>query len=235
MSLIQCENLTLGYDGKKVLENVNITIEEGDYISIVGENGSGKTTLVKSLLGLLKPMSGSIIYNKNLRKNSIGYLSQAKKISPHFPTSVEEVVLSGFLNRKIFLPFYTKEEKEIALNYMDILNIQDLYYHSFQELSIGQQQRILLARALCATQKVLILDEPVAGMDPVASAEFYAIMKMLNEQYKITIIMISHDISEAVKQSKKVLQLRGEVLFYGYVTDYIKTKLGEKFIKGVIE
>jgi zinc transport system ATP-binding protein len=235
MSLIKCEHISLGYDGKIVLDDVNLTIEEGDYLSIVGENGSGKSTFVKALLGLIKPIKGSITFSKSLKKNAIGYLPQTKKISHNFPASVEEVILSGFLNRKTFLPFYNKEEKEIAANYMEILDITSLQKKSFQELSIGQMQRVLLARALCATQKLLILDEPVAGMDPVASAEFYAIMKMLNEQYHITIIMISHDIVEAVKQSQKILHLHGKTLFYGYVSDYIETKIAEKFLKGVIQ
>ena len=149
MSLIKIENASLGYEGKTVVNDISVDIKEKDYICIVGENGSGKTTLMKALLGLLKPLSGSITYSDGLKQNEIGYLPQSSDIQRDFPASVQEVVLSGCLNKKHTF-FYSKEQKKTAAENMKLTGIYDLRKKCFRELSGGQRQRVMLARALCA-------------------------------------------------------------------------------------
>lgn len=176
MSLITCENLTLGYEGKAILSGLNFSVNSGDYLCIVGENGSGKSTLMKTLLHLQSPMSGSIILGDDLKINEIGYLPQQTALQRDFPASVDEIVMSGFLGRMGLRPFYNKAEKKEAHELMEKTRITDLADRCYRQLSGGQQQRVLLTRALCATRKILLLDEPVSGLDPVATADMYQII-----------------------------------------------------------
>ena len=180
MALITCENVSIGYEGQTVVKELNFSIERGDYLCIVGENGSGKSTLVKSLLGLKGADRGKIIYGDGLKKNEIGYLPQKNEEQKGFPASVYEVVLSGRLNGRGWKPFYRKEDKEAAAEKMEMLGITDLARQCFRDLSGGQQQRALLARALCATKSLLLLDEPVTGLDPIVTGEFYDLIRKIN-------------------------------------------------------
>lgn len=218
MIQITADNVTLGYDSKVILKNLNFYIEEGDYLCIIGENGSGKTTLMKTLLGLLKPISGKIKFTNGIHKNQIGYLPQQTEVQKDFPASVEEIVVSGFQSKMGLRPLYTKKEKKAALEKMDLLGIRNLAKKSYRELSGGQQQRVLLARALCATDKMILLDEPVTGLDPSATAEMYELIKNLNDK-GITIIMITHDTNCALQYADKILEI-GDKIFFGEKKDY---------------
>jgi len=220
-TLIECKNVSLAYDGVPVVEKLNFTVNAGDYLCIVGENGSGKTTLMKALLGLIDIGSGTISLSSALEKNEIGYLPQQSNIQRDFPASVSEIVISGTLGRNGWRPFYSKEDKQRAESTMKELGIEDLAKRSFQHLSGGQQQRVLLARALCATTKILLMDEPVSGLDPTATEEMYAIIRKLNRQNGITVIMISHDINAVLSDSTHILHLHHEPLFFGTTADYI--------------
>lgn len=228
MSLIKCENITMGYEGKTVISNLNLAVNLGDYLCIVGENGSGKTTLMKGLLGLISPLKGQIIYNENLKKNHIGYLPQQNKIQKDFPASVYEVVLSGCLSSRKS-PFYSKSDKKSALNNMEKVGITQLKNKCFRELSGGQQQRTLLARALCATEKLLILDEPITGLDPLAANELYSLVKMLNSN-GITVIMVTHDVTSALNNASHILHLGKDNYYYGTTHTYIHSDIGSKFL-----
>ena len=176
MSLLKCENLSFAYDGVTVVRDLNFTVEEGDYLCIIGENGAGKSTLIKGLLRLKKPSAGKVELGEGLRATEIGYLPQQTQIQKDFPASVREVVLSGCLNRMGLRPFYTRAEKERARENMEALEILELQDQCYRDLSGGQQQRVLLARAMCAAQKLILLDEPVSGLDPVATRSLYAQM-----------------------------------------------------------
>ena len=196
---IKCIDLDIGYDGKTVVSGLNLKINDGDYLCIVGENGSGKTTLMKTLLGLIPLLGGSI---QGLNKNDIGYLPQISDIQKDFPATVEEVVLSG--TKKLF---YRKKEKDLMRFNLERLNIANLSKCKFSELSGGQRQRVLLARALCASKKILLLDEPVSGLDPKATAMMYEIINKLNKEDGMTIIMISHDLNGSLKYASNVLNV----------------------------
>ncbi len=220
MAQLECKNLTLGYGTKTVIENLSFSVNKGDYLCIVGENGSGKTTLMKTILRLLKPLSGSISTGDGLLPDEISYLPQQTDVQRDFPASVREIVLSGCQSRCGRRPFYIKEEKELAAAAMEKLGITDLAKKCYRELSGGQQQRTLIARALCAAQKMLLLDEPVTGLDPAATEEMYSLINQLNKD-GITIIMISHDIEAALRHATHVLHIgNGGATFFGDVKEY---------------
>lgn len=228
MTLIKIDSASMGYEGKTILSNLSLKINEGDYVCIVGENGSGKTTLMKCLLGLIQPFSGNVSFGNGLLPNEIGYLPQQTVLQKDFPASVEEVVISGCLNRKHTL-FYSKNQKKLASDNMKETGIYDLRKKCFRELSGGQKQRVLLARALCATHKLLILDEPVTGLDPKAQQEMYNLIAALNKQ-GITIVMVSHDITAAVNHSSKILHLAKNDYFFGTTHQYLHADIGRKFM-----
>ena len=227
MSLLTIENLSLGYDSQVVQDNVNFTVNAGDYLCIVGENGSGKTTLMKTLLGLLEPIGGKITAGDGLKRNEIGYLPQQTVVQKDFPASVREIVISGCQAGCGLRPFYNKEEKKIARDNMAKMSILELADRSYRDLSGGQQQRVLLARALCATKKLLLLDEPVSGLDPKVTIEMYDLIKDLNKE-GITIIMISHDINAAAKYASHILHI-GDTIFFGTRKEYLSSGTGELF------
>lgn len=207
------------------MEDLTFTIENGDYISILGENGSGKSTLIKTILGLTPPLSGEFTLADGLSGKSIGYLPQQSTSQRDFPASVLEIVLSGFLGKKGWTPFYTKREKKIALSYLEEMGIPDLYKKNYRHLSGGQQQRVLLARALCSADRLLVLDEPVTGLDPQAQAELYQMIQHLNKAHDMAILMISHDVAASVKYSNKILHLENQTYFYGSTEEYKKSAL----------
>ena len=228
MSLLLCKNLCLGYDSKVILSGLNFTVNSGDYLCIVGENGSGKSTLMRTVLGLQPPLAGSIETGDGLKRNEIGYLPQQTQVQRDFPASVFEVVLSGCQGQCGLRPFYSQEEKETAREQIRLMGIENLTKRCYRELSGGQQQRVLLARALCATRKILLLDEPVSGLDPIVTAEMYRLIDDLNKRHGITIIMISHDISAALKYATHVLHIGSDV-FFGTLDEYMSTPAGRAF------
>ncbi len=231
MSIIECRNISAAYDGIKPLSDVTFSIEDKDYLCIIGDNGTGKTTLMKVILGLKHQSSGEIIFN-NLSKNQIGYLAQQSELQKEFPASVKEVVLSGCVNRKRFNPFYTKSDKEKAKNAMQTLDILKLKDRCYRELSGGQQQRVLLARAICASDKILFMDEPTTGLDPIMTTEFFNLTEKMNRELGIAIVMVTHDTHCAVKYSKNILCLYKENYFYGKTSDFISTDKGKLYMGG---
>lgn len=226
MSYITCKDLALGYDGEIISENINFEVGAGDYLCIVGENGAGKSTLMKTLLHLIEPVSGEIVYGEDITSSEIGYLPQQTQIQKDFPASVWEIVMSGNIAAKGY--FYGKAEKEKALFNMERMGIVDLKKKTYKNLSGGQQQRVLLARALCATEKLLILDEPVSGLDPKVTAEFYRLIKELNKT-GITIIMVSHDLQAAINYASHILHVGKTMQFFGSTEEYIESCAFRKF------
>ena len=224
MSQLECKNITIGYEKDIVVKDVSFSVEMGEYISIVGENGTGKSSILKGILGLIPIKSGEIEFEDRLLKSHIGYLSQQNPMQKEFPASVYEVVLSGCQNSKGISPFYSKKSKSMARKNIIRLGMEEYIKKSFADLSGGQKQRVLLARALCATERMILLDEPVTGLDPIAIREMYTLIKKLNREFNITIIMVTHDIEKALEYSDRILHLSKEDYFFGTVEEYRNSK-----------
>ena len=226
--LVSCNNVSFGYDGHIIVRDLNFSIKAGDFLFIAGENGSGKTTLLRGMLRLILPMEGVITFSPELEKTGIGYLSQETLAKKDFPAGVFEIVLSGHLPKMGLRPFYTPAEKRKAETTLEQLGIADLNNRCFRELSGGQQRRVLLARSLCAAQKLLILDEPFSGLDPLISAELYRLLEKINREMGITIVMVSHDI-EVADCASCALHLKKKQVFFGSMDDYRQSEIGKNF------
>lgn len=222
MKLITCEKLRVGYDNKTVLKNVNLTIEAGDFIGIFGANGSGKSTLIKTLVKLLPPLSGKIKYDPSVKHSAIGYLPQEIKANPDFPATAYEVVISGCVNRLGLRAIYNKEERNLAMRYMTILGIDDLRNKSFKELSGGERQKALLARALVSCEKILFLDEPFNALDERTREQLYRTLSEINKLYGVSIVMISHDNETTIKYVNRIIEIDGTIKFDGTPKEYLK-------------
>lgn len=214
--ILETKSLIVKYDNKEVLKDINIEVEEGDYLCIVGSNGSGKSTLLKTVLSLKEKHSGEIILN--CEKTKVGYLPQQSKIQRDFPVTVFEVAISG-LNKL----FYTNSDKEKTIANLEKLGIANLKNESYQNLSGGQQQRVLLARAIANDKKILFMDEPITGLDPNTSKEFYELTKKLNKE-KVTIVITTHDVDKVASYANKVLELDNKQVFFGKTEEYLKHK-----------
>ena len=232
MAFITCRDAAFSYEGNLAVKGLNFEINAADYLCVVGENGSGKTTLIKGLLGLKSPSSGSITTGDGLKKSEVGYLPQQTAPQKDFPASVFEVVLSGRLNSRGLKPFYSQNDREIALDNLRRLGVENLKSHCYRELSGGQQQRVLLARALCASKRLIILDEPAAGLDPIAVNDMYSLISSLNKETGIAVVMVSHDIRAAVKYASHILHLKSSQEFYGTAIEYLDSDIGKAFLGG---
>lgn len=223
MDLIEVKNLFFGYsNGEEILKNISLNVNEGDFLAIFGENGSGKSTLMKCILGLNKVQNGSIRIERR-----IGYLPQLTEIQNNFPATIEEIVLSGTIPSSPLKIFYTKDDKEKARKIMEELNLFEIRKKCFYELSGGQRQRVLIARALCATDNILVLDEPVNGLDTKIVNQIYELLYKLNKEKNITIVMVSHDVDRALKYVNRVIEIEnGKV---------IKDMTSQKYIKEVLK
>lgn len=189
-AILVCENFSIGYGDNIVIEGLNFSINKGDFLVIVGENGSGKSTLVKSILGLVEPISGRAYLD--IKHNKTGYLSQQSEVQKDFPATVYEVVLSGFANRLGFRPFYNAQEKKTALDNIKKMNMENFASSHFSNLSGGQKQKVLLARMLCAGEDIVFLDEPVTALDSASEDYFYKVICDFNRK-GATVIMVTHD------------------------------------------
>ena len=225
--VLSCEDVTLGYEHKPLLEHLSLTVRAGDYLCIVGENGSGKSTLLRSLLGLISPLAGKIDCPAR-REGRLGYLPQQTPTQRDFPATVTEVVLSGFSNRRTRF-FYTSEEMSKALMNLGKLGVLELKDKCYRELSGGQQQRVLLARALCAANDLIILDEPVTGLDPASMQDLYKTLRYLNEREGMAIIMVTHDMENALREAKHILSFDRRGCFYGTVEEFLASPAGKRF------
>lgn len=229
--LIDCRDAALGYEGRPIWEHLTFQVRRGDYLCIVGDNGSGKSTLLKSMLGLLRPLSGEIRLDESLRRGAIGYLPQQTRAQKDFPATVSEVVLSGFLSARGWKFFYTPAQKSQALQHMGKLGILELKDKCYRELSGGQQQRVLLARALCAAGRLLLMDEPFTGLDPTVTNELYDVVDKLNHEQGVTVIMVTHDVPEALRHASRILHLGAEH-FDGTAEEYRQSPLYRRLMGG---
>lgn len=227
MAQIICQSLALGYEGTQVISDLSFEVNRGDYLSIVGTNGSGKSTLIYALLGLKAPDKGSIRFGDNLTRRGIGYLPQTTQLRREFPASVREVVMSGI--RTGGRVYFNRADRITADENMKLMGITELADKPFSELSGGQRQRVLLSRALCATDSLLLLDEPVAGLDPIATAQLYELIESINKN-GVTIVTVSHDLSAAMRYSTHILHLAHDFCFFGSKERYIESNIGKSYL-----
>ncbi len=229
MSLLTCEDLLIKYDNMTVLDGLSFSVNEGDYLCIVGDNGAGKSTLLKCILGLKSIQQGKIAFDPAFDRTKIGYVSQLDEINPDFPASVKEVVMLGSTKERA-LPFYSAAEKSKYREVLKKLHIESLAARSFRELSGGQRKRVLLARALMTSAELLLLDEPVAALDPNATRDFYDTILRLNKE-GTTIIMVSHDIHASIHHATHILHLSGDkAAFFGTIDAYLNSRLGHSYL-----
>ena len=227
MSYIEFSGVTKQYKMGEVEINalcgVDFSVEKGEFVIIAGESGAGKSTLIKAILGLLDSYEGEIRFT-GIRRSEIGYLAQRSDAQRSFPASVREVVLSGRLGKKRFLSFYNDDDRCMAEDHMRMLGIAELAPRAFSELSGGQQQRVLLARALTSADRMIVLDEPVSFLDAHAQQDFYAVVRHLNTEHGITVLLVSHDTEAALRYCTDVLYLGGEGSFFGSAAAFRRTR-----------
>ncbi len=216
-NIAECRGVTLAYDGAVVLQDLSFDIKRGEILLVSGENGSGKSTLIKAMVGLIKPVSGTITVNGGNRV--VGYLPQQASINREFPASAYEVVSQGFTGKLKLGIFPPAGMKEAVRHAMELTGVWGLGKKCFNELSGGQQQRVLLARALCASRELLILDEPSNGLDPESAAHMYEIIKNLRDG-GMTVVMVSHDLETSVTLADRVLHLCCDGAFCCDATEY---------------
>lgn len=232
MAQLRCENISVGYEDGIVVSDVSFELNRGDYVCIVGENGAGKSSLLKGILGLAKIQGGKLEYGDGMSRADVGYLPQQKDYQKNFPATVKEVVMSGFLNKMGLRPYYNRAEKAKAMEILSDFGMADYVRASFGNLSGGQKQRVLLARAMCATDKLLLLDEPTTGLDPVATEELYELLKRLNREKKTTILMVSHDLNKAVSDAGLILHVnkRSGCGYFGPADKYLDSEAARHFL-----
>lgn len=205
-AIIEIKNLNVGYDNKPdVLKNVSLTVYADDFLGIIGPNGGGKTTLLKSILGLVTPISGSIEFYDGTQKVNhlnIGYLPQINQIDKKFPIKVKDVILSGLTLRGRFIKRYSAEDKKRVLPVAEKMGVEDLLERAIGELSGGQLQRVLLGRSIIDNPKLIILDEPSSYVDKLFETNFYKLLEEINRE--IAIVLVSHDVGTIIPQVKNI-------------------------------
>ncbi len=222
MNILEVRNLTVRFDNKEVLKDISFSLAQGEFLAIVGPNGAGKSTLVKTVLKDNRHYSGTIIRDPSLRH--IGYVAQQNSDGTYFPATAAEVIRSGLCNRYLH-PFMHKEDKKRIDTVIGELEIAPLLNKSFFTLSGGQKRAVLIARAFVASDRFLILDEPTTGLDVTSTERLYECIRNLNQKYKTTICMISHDLRTVVEQASKVLCIEHQLRFFGESSDFIKTDI----------
>lgn len=231
---IEVNNVSFSYSGQTVLDNISFSVNSGEYLGIIGPNGGGKTTLIKIILGLLKPNTGTVrIFGQNIEefkeKSLIGYVPQRiSQVVSQFPATVKEVIETGRTARVGLFKKYTKNDKQAIEKAMEITGVAHLKHRLIEDLSGGERQRVFIARALAAEPKILILDEPSAGVDLASQKQFYAFIKSLNQKFELTIIFISHDIDVVAHEVKILLCLNKNLVCHGLPEEFLKGEHMEK-------
>ena len=210
MDLINIKNLFFKYQKTEVLENVNLTIKDDDFLAIIGPNGGGKSTLLKLILGLLPLQSGTI--EKNIENNQVGYVPQNTNLNIDFPITSLEVVLMGHISSKKRLFGYSKDEISCALESLNQVGMKDFANKKIGDLSGGQRQRVFIARALCSNPKIMLLDEPTASIDVQGQQEIYELLRELNKS--ICIVVVSHDLSILLNYAKNVAHVNRGLVYH---------------------
>ena len=209
-NIISIENVSFAYNKEDVLQDIIFSVDEGDFVGIIGCNGSGKSTLMKLLIGQLSPSKGKIKLfgddlNKSNKLNKVGYVPQISLSSgATFPATVEEVVMANLYSKIGFMRFPKKEHKEKVKEALRIVNMEEYSKRLIGNLSGGQQQRVMIAKALVSDPKIIVLDEPTTGIDAASEEKLYALLNKLNKESNITIIIVSHDFAKIQQYTNKI-------------------------------
>jgi zinc transport system ATP-binding protein len=233
--VIAARNISSGYGPLEVLQNISFEVYKDDYIALAGPNGAGKTTLMRTILGLMDRYTGTAeLFGQDLRRfhqwDRIGYLPQrVNAFNPLFPATVREVVGLGLLSQKRFPKRFTREDAAKIQRTLDLMDIPELSEKLIGELSGGQQQRVFLARSLVYNPELLILDEPSTALDPPSRDSFFGLIKKLNEDHGITVILITHDTAQIGQYANKLLYLDKRLIFFGSFADFCKSEEMSRF------
>lgn len=223
MSVLTAENICVSHDGRQVLSNVSFGVDRGDWLCILGGSGAGKSCLIRAVLKLTEIDSGRITYGEGIMPTTVGYLPQHADASPAMPQTVREIVSGGLITKKHFFLHMSRGDKMRVNAIINALEMDDIADRRFVDLSGGQKQKVMLARAFCASNGLIALDEPVAGLDAIASANLYRMVRQIN-QNGTTVIMASNNEQEALMYSSHILCLDGANVFFGRTIDYIKDR-----------
>ena len=210
MELINISNLFYKYHKTDVLENINLTIKDNDFLAIIGPNGGGKSTLLKLILGLLTPQDGKI--DKKIKNNQVGYVPQNTNLNIDFPITALEIVLMGHVSSKKRIFGYSKEDIACAMASLAKVSMADFANKKIGDLSGGQRQRVFIARALCSNPKIMLLDEPTASIDVQGQQEIYELLRELNKS--ICIVVVSHDLSILLNYAKNVAHINRSLVYH---------------------
>ncbi len=236
--LVSVKNISFSFGLTKVLEDISLSITQGDFLAVIGPNGSGKSTLVKIILRIYEPGNGSIVLLgedlKNFKQwDKIGYVPQkATNIDPFFPVSVREVVGMGLVSKKSFPRFVRKRDERLINQALEQVDLTDFKTRRIGELSGGQQQRVFIARAIVNQPTLLFLDEPTAGVDAETQERFYSMLGTLNKANKITIVLITHDLGIINKRVNKIACLSQRLVFHGTHEDFCNSGVVQELLRG---
>lgn len=230
MNILDIKQLSVAYQGITVLDDITVAIKQGAYVAVAGPNGSGKTTLLKAVLGLVPVVKGSIqlcgVPRQDFRDwTRIGYLPQVtKQLHQGFPGTVREIIASGLLAGKHFPRRFNAADAGRTDRVLSLLDIEALQHRMIGDLSSGQQQRVLLARALVSEPEILFLDEPTVALDPVTRETFYETLNTLNTDQGKTIVLVTHDSAGVGAFAEKLLYLDRELIFYGSFDEFCSSE-----------
>lgn len=226
--LIDLDDVFFSYEQIAVLENIDLTVKEGEFWALIGPNGSGKSTLLNIILGLLKPKSGSVLLfgedvDQFQHRELIGYVSQkSNSFNSGFPATVLEVVRSGLTRKTGLFKSFSKKDEEKAIHALNVVGMKEYAKQNIGELSGGQQQRVFIARALVGDPKLLVMDEPTVGIDQQNVKSFYSMLNKLNREHGIAILLVTHEIDLVTDLATHVACLNRSIHFHGIQSDFKK-------------
>ena len=225
-ALVELQSVSLRREGEVILDGINLRVEQGDFLGIIGPNGAGKTTLLRLMLGLAIPTSGTVtLFGQPVEVfrewGRLGYVPQRVALDPRFPATVAEVVASGLTARAGLFRAPGPDASRAVNDTLRLIGMADLRNRLVGRLSVGQQQRALIARALVTRPELLLLDEPTGGIDPEAQEQFYDLLQTLNRSHGVTLVLVTHDIAVVVSAVRKLACLNRRLVFHGEPKEFL--------------